>query len=124
VEAGGSSLVMATTSSSPKATIVGPSKAHGISKSMKQVAMVVEVEEAVNPCMWCRNCRLLGHGKRNCPSNKSFDGKNGSQSSSSGSKENVTNKGQQIKAQGGRTNVKYTSKVHYAPCGWVGHTKA
>ena len=77
-EAGRSSLVMATTSSSPKATIVGPSKTHRISKSMKQVAMVVEVEEVVNPPMWCGNCRLLDHGKRNCPSDKSSNGKNGS----------------------------------------------
>jgi hypothetical protein len=93
-EVGRLSSVMATTSSFPKAIVAGPSKAQGTLKSSRQVAMVAEVEEAVNPCMRCWNCGLLGHGKRNCPSEKFSDGKSGSQSSSGGSKVNVTNKGE------------------------------
>jgi len=71
---------MATTSSFLKATVVGPKKAQGTSKSSRQVAMVAEVEEVVNPCIRCWNCGLLDHDKRNYPLDKSFDGKNGSQS--------------------------------------------
>jgi hypothetical protein len=105
------SFVMATTSSSPKATVAGPIKAQGTSKSSRQVAMVAEVKKIVNLRMRCWNCRLLGHDKRNCLSNKSFDGKSGSQPSSGGCKANVTNKSHRAKAQRGH-NGKYTTKVH------------
>jgi len=63
------SSIMTSTRSQTKAVVGGSSKSQGTPKASKQVAMAAETEVIANPRMRCSNCGLLGHRKRNYPTN-------------------------------------------------------
>jgi len=118
-EAGQLSSIMTLTMSQNKAVAGGSSKSQGTSKTSKQVTIAAKTEVMANPYMRCWNCRLLGHGKKDCSTNTPFEGKNGGQSTIKKGDTTMTNKGQQKKTQGRGTLPKCT----YAPYSEIGHTE-
>ena len=118
-EAGRLSSIMTSTTSQTKTIVGGPSKSQGTPKASKQIAMVAEAEETTNARMRCWNCGLLGHGKRDCPTATSIEGKSGKQATTHKGNAAMSNKGQQKKTQGEGTPPKCT----YAPCSRIGHTE-
>jgi len=79
--------------------------------------MAIETEVITNLYMWYWNYGLLGHGKRDSPTNTPYKGKNSGQSTTTKGDTTTTNKGQQKNIQCGHIPLKCTC----APCSWIGH---
>lgn len=77
---------MTTSINQPKTVVGSSSKSQGTSTSSKQVAMATEVEVTPNWHMRYWKCRGLGHGKRDCSTDMSSEGKSSGQTSTNNEK--------------------------------------
>ena len=119
-EAGKLSSIMTTTTSQPKTITGGPNKGQTNSRSTRQVAMAAEEETPINSRIRCWGCGELGHGKKDCPTSKSSDGKGGA----NGGKGKVVDKNQNTKGEGQGKSVSSPPKCTHPACGRIGHTEA
>jgi len=92
-EARGLSSIMTSKTNKSKVIVSGSSKRQGTPKASKQIAMAIEVEGTINFCMRCWNCGLLGHGKKDCPTDTLFEDKCGGQVATNKNNVATTNKG-------------------------------
>ena len=91
-----------------KVSIAGPSKGQRNIKTLRQVAMVANVDVGGNTPWRCWKCGNIGHEKKHCPRQSYFEGQHVFQKA----------KQDERKMTGG------PSKCTYAHCGRIGHTEA